>query len=333
MESAPTTVSVLLPVRNGSATIARAIDSILAQTLQDWELIIVNDGSTDDTAAALAGFDDPRITIIDQAAMGIVPALNLAVSRARSPFLARMDADDWSAPTRLEKQAAYLSDRPERALVSCLVAHEGNDEQEGYRYHVDRINELLSHEQMAARRFEDAPVAHPSVMLRTSALEEVGGYRNGDFPEDFELWLRLLDRGYMFAKLPEVLLHWYDHDARLSRQDARYAPAAFFGQKAAYFKKWHEQQEQQHPIWVCGSGRQVRQRVAQLEEAGLPIAGLVDVKEAGPGTTWPVIGYEELSRESHPLLISLIGDREGKKRLEVFAHERGYTEGKDFWFM
>ena len=333
MNTASPIVSVLLPVRNGAKTINRAIDSIIKQSLHDWELIVVDDGSEDATPALLQDYSDTRVRVLSQPPLGIVAALNRAAAAASAPYLARMDADDWSAPGRLEKQLRYLNERSNRALVSCLVAHEGAHDQEGYRHHVDRINTLLSHEQMAARRFEDAPVAHPSVMMRKSVFDAVGGYREGDFPEDFELWLRMLDAGYRFAKLPEVLLHWYDHDSRLSRSDARYSQEAFFHQKALYFKRWHARNAPGTPLWICGSGRLVNQRIRLLEEAGLPIAGQVDVKKPDAGDPRNIIAYEALQPAAHPLLLSLIGDRKGKQRLEAFARQRGYVEGKDFWFL
>src|SRR5207302_689224 len=110
-------ISVLLPVRDGARYLREALASVLAQTLADFELLVVDDGSEDETPAILAGVADGRLRAIRQDRLGLVAALNRGIEEARAPLLARMDADDVSLPERLERQAAYLDARPEVALV------------------------------------------------------------------------------------------------------------------------------------------------------------------------------------------------------------------------
>lgn len=329
----PIAVSVLLPVRNGAGTIMHAVQSMLQQDLSSLELIVVDDGSNDETSTLLEAVADPRLRLLRQKPQGIVAALNHGLSVVRAPYIARMDADDWSPPERLRLQATYLDAHPEVALVSSLVKHLGSPDQEGYAQHVSRINRLLTHEQMAQARFEDAPVAHPSVMLRTAVLQEAGGYQAGDLPEDYELWLRLLDQGYRFAKLPETLLHWADHPTRLSRTDSRCRQEAFYKIKACYFLQWYQQQASQPPVWVCGRGRQVRQRIRPFIAAGLELAGYIDLKPAGPGTPQPVIVYDEVVLSKQALVLSFVSDRKGKALIIRFFEQKGYIQGVNFWQM
>src|ERR1700693_4176803 len=115
--TAPPLVSIILSVRNGAADLPKAVDTILAQTFRDFELIPINNGSTDGTAAVLDGLRDPRVKVIHQQDMGLAAALNRGIALARGRYIARQDHDDWAAPTRLEKQVALLEGQPDHAMV------------------------------------------------------------------------------------------------------------------------------------------------------------------------------------------------------------------------
>lgn len=238
--SATPTVSVLLPVRNAAGTIARAVAGVRAQTRTDWELVAVDDGSTDGTRELLrrAAAEDARIRLLEQPPLGLVAVLNAGLAVARGRFIARLDADDECHPGRLAAQAACLEAEPEVGLVSCWVGFGGDrTANAGYALHVDWLNALVTPEQIVLNRFVESPLAHPSVMFRRELVERHGGYRDGDFPEDYELWLRWLEAGVRMAKVPRELLTWHDAPGRLSRTDPRYDPEAFFRVKAGYIAK------------------------------------------------------------------------------------------------
>ncbi|MCK5797013.1 MAG: glycosyltransferase, partial [Deltaproteobacteria bacterium] len=223
-------MSVLLPVRDGAETLGAALDSLAAQTLTDHEVIVVDDGSRDATADIAAAYvaRDDRVRLVQTPPRGIVSALNTGLARVQAPFLARMDADDLCLPERLALQRRWLMRRRDLVGVGSLVESFGEGaETEGWRRYIRWLNSRLTARDIARDLLVESPLAHPSVTLRMEALRAVGGYRDFDGPEDYDLWLRLARAGGRFAKVPRVLLRWRDHAARLTRKDGRYRPEAF----------------------------------------------------------------------------------------------------------
>ena len=154
-------ISVVLPVHNAAATVARAVASVQAQTFADWELLAVDDGSTDATRQTLLELaeSDPRIRVLDIARAGIVAALNAGLAASTAPFIARMDADDEAYAGRLAAQHDYLLTHPDIGVASCLVDFGGDRaESEGYARHVDWLNSLITPEQISLNRFVERDV-------------------------------------------------------------------------------------------------------------------------------------------------------------------------------
>lgn len=329
-------ISVVMPAWNAAATVEAAVASMLAQTCHDFELIVIDDGSTDDTAARIAAFDDPRIVLLRRPHGGIVAALNAGLAIARGRYIARMDADDVSMPTRLAKQAAMLDAEPELGLVSCLVAHEAapGEETTGYALYVEWINSLVSHEAIALNRFVESPLAHPSVMFRRTLIEAHGGYRDGPFPEDYELWLRWLEAGVRMAKVPEPLLVWTDLPGRLSRTHDNYAVEAFYAIKATYLATWLARHNPRHPeLIVWGAGKTSRRRSVHLEAHGCRIVGYVDIDPKRRGKTvrgMPIVLPDDFSGPDFGFIVSYVGKRGARELIRGWLAERGYVEGTHF---
>ena len=329
-------VSVVLPACNAAATIARAVASIQSQTLRDWELVALDDGSKDATRFILIEMAqlDPRIRVL-RTKSGIAGALNAGIAAATGEYIARMDADDESAPERLEKQAAFLAARPDVGVVGCRVEFGGDRARsEGYALHVDWVNSLLTPEEIAANRFVESPFAHPSVMFRRALVEEHGGYRKGDFPEDYELWLRWMDLDVKMAKLPETLFTWHDLPGRLSRTDPRYSPEAFYKLKAHWIAEWLKRElPPERAVWVWGAGRPTRQRAAHLSAEGVKIAGYVDVdakktdKKVG-GV--PVVAPDRLPAKEASFVLGYVGTRGARDYIRSVLVKSGRHEGRDF---
>lgn len=329
-------VSIVLPVRNGAATLPRALTSLQTQTWRDWELIAVDDGSCDGTGEILAAAArrDTRMRVIRASQPGLVPALNAGLSIAGGGFIARMDADDESHPDRLTEQMAMLRREPSLNVVGCHVEYAGDRATaRGYALHVDWLNSLVTPEQIVLNRFIESPHAHPSVIFRRVMVDRHGGYREGDFPEDYELWLRWLDAGVRMAKVPRALLTWHDSPARLSRTDARYAPDAFYQVKAPWIARELERSAGGRAIWIWGAGRPTRGRAGELGKHGVRIAGYIDIDPRKTGRKVggvPVVAPDGLPEPGAVFVLGYVATRGARDLIRAELTRRHYVEGRDF---
>jgi glycosyltransferase involved in cell wall biosynthesis len=332
-------ITVLLPTHNALPTLPRAVESIRAQTIPGWELLIIDDGSTDDSAAWLDSIasQDVRIRVVHTPHGGLVAALNHGLEIAEGEWIARMDADDESYPERFADQAALLESDPTLGLVGCRVAFGGDPRTSGgYARHVDWLNSLVTPEQIALERFVESPFAHPSVLFRRACVEQHGGYRAGSFPEDYDLWLRWLEAGVRMAKTPQVGLRWNDPPQRLSRTDPRYATDAFFRLKAGYLAGWlNAHVPTGRPLLIWGAGRPTRQRAALLETHGRSIAGYIDIDPAKIGRRLQgrtVIAPSNLPPPGAVFVIGYVTNPGARDLQRALLENRGYEEGRDFLF-
>jgi hypothetical protein len=207
-------VSIIMPVRNGERYLQQAMSSILAQSLAEFELIIINDGSTDGTRAILSNYHDPRIIVVDQPQEGLVFSLNFGLAMARGQYIARMDCDDICFPRRIEKQIAFLGKHPEVGILgtACMII-----DSSGRQLHLKKwpTNSIA----LRWASLIDTPFAHPTVVMVRSVLTDNKLLYDQDCHavEDYDLWVRLLNHTNG-NNLCEALLYYRLHeDSQSSR--------------------------------------------------------------------------------------------------------------------
>lgn len=207
-------VSVVLPVYNCPRYVGQAIESVLAQTYQDFELIVIDDGSTDETPNVLRLYKEPRIRIITQSNRGLAGTLNRGIELARGRYIARQDQDDVCFPERLAKQVAFLEANPACALLGTWAEIWIDDTNTDRAHRHPSDNPTLQFELLL-----NNPFVHSSVMIRKSALEQVGAYSTDTGrqpPEDYELWSRIA-RQFEVANIPEILHAYREVQGSMSR--------------------------------------------------------------------------------------------------------------------
>jgi len=220
---------------------------------------------------------DARVRVIERPRLGLVEALTAGVAEARGAFLARQDADDVSVAPRLRASADLLRARPDVDLVATGFEMFRDDGPAGLGMSrwAAWSNGLATEEDVRRERFVESPFAHPSVTLRASALAALGGYREGDFPEDYELWLRLLAAGRHVARLPWTGVRVRDHATRLVRNHPKYRLEAFRALRLRHLRA--EFLRPGEPVLVVGGGRVAKLWLADLSAAGIVVAALLDL--------------------------------------------------------
>ena len=209
------TVSVVMSAYNAGLYLAEALESILKQTYGDFECIVIDDGSTDDTLAILRAYArrDDRLRVSSRENRGLIASLNEGIDLARGELIARMDADDVALPRRLERQVDRLRQTGDVVALGTrivLIDQAGRP--------LKRWNHRLVHEEIVARllRGDGSALTHPTVMMRREAVMAVGGYdERFEAAEDFDLYLKLSEVGRL-ENLDEVLLYWRQHPASVN---------------------------------------------------------------------------------------------------------------------
>ncbi len=322
-------VSVLIPCYRERELLARAIDSVKRQTLTDWQLVLVaNNADTEtESVARRCAEDDRRIDVFSEPEPGIAHALNTGLKFCRGEYIARLDADDAMPEDRLALQARFLDEHPAIGLVSGQIRFI-SENAEGYDAYVAQINSWQTEEEIRRYRFVESPVAHPSVMFRRSLIESQGNYSTAAIPEDYELWMRWLTAGVRFAKIPEVVLDWYDSPGRLSRTHDNYARRAFDRVRMEHLLRVLPDLLKGRPLWVCG-GKYARKKAAWLSQHGMPVTGIVDLVPRRL-THFASLTYAELPPPGLLFLLSMVSNRGGYRIVERVLTQRGYKHDEDF---
>jgi glycosyltransferase involved in cell wall biosynthesis len=329
-------VSIVLPFRNEAAHVAECLESIRRQTLESWELLAIDDGSDDESPAIVHRFaeGDARVRLVRPGRVGLVGALNLGIAEARAPLVARMDADDVMHPDRLRAQRDFLAENPGAALAACRVELFPEERvQAGYREYVRWQNECVLPEQIAANIYVESPFAHPSVMARAEVLRALGGYADGPFPEDYELWLRMHAAGHAMAKVPRTLLSWRERDERTSRVDARYGRTAFDRLRARFLARDPRLNGGRERV-VWGAGRKTRLRAKRLMDEGMRPMAWIDIDPRKIGhTVWdlPVHPPEWLATaRPRPFVLVYVTSHGARELIAPRLAAMGYAPGEDW---
>lgn len=326
-------ISILMPVRNEERYLQAALDSLYRQTCNAWELIAVDDGSSDHTAAILAeaARRDRRVMVIRREGGGLVAALNAGLEACRAPLLARMDGDDICHPRRLELQTAYLKAYPDTGLVACNFRHfPRSDIKQGMIDYESWQNTLTEHSLIIRDLFIESPFVHPSIMVQRVILEQLGGYHDSGWPEDYDLWLRMAAAGIKFARLPQTLLFWRDHPERATRTMDEYALQAFRLCKCHHLLIGFLKNSRD--IVIAGAGLEARAWQRLLAAADVTVSTWLDVDPRKIGRILhnaPVISPDELHLNGRKMIVA-IGVRGAREQFRKVAQRRGWHEDMDF---
>lgn len=331
-------VSVVVPVRNGAGYLSQALASLDRSRGVRFETVVVDDGSRDETPVLLQAWSagHPARRWMRTEARGLVPALNLGLALARAPSVARLDADDVVHPERLQRQL-HAARRFGWAVVGSGVrCFPTQSISGGLRRYETWQNGLLTPASLLAERFVESPFVHPSVLLDREAVLSVGGYRDVGWPEDYDLWLRLMAAGAPVGKVPAVLTFWRDHGARLTRTAAHCSAEAIAACKASHLCSGPLASRER--VFIAGTGDDGKRMARALTRRGRTPDAFLDINPRRIGQR--IAGVPVTTLESvrdrlgdGALVLVAIGEAGRRAGLRTYFTSHGLREPDEFLFV
>lgn len=326
-------ISVVMPVHNAGDYLSPAVKSILQQSYPHIEFIIVDDHSTDGAFEKLA-IDDQRVKLVSATKRGVVHAMQQGVQQAKGEFIARMDADDEALPHRLETQLNFLNNSPGVGIVAAQVEIFSDTKiDEGFQLYQNWLNSLCSAEQIKKELFIESPLPNPTVMFRRDVYQQLGGYHDSHWAEDYDCWLRADRLNIKMAKPQGILLRWRDHGKRLTHTDNRYSQDNFRKAKAHYLA---QSQLRDKDIIIWGTGPIGMHFCDLLQEQGVNVKGFIEINPRRIGgikrdlPVWPMDVIDTLKDE---VIIGAVGSRGARQKIRDYLVNKDMLEGKQFIFV
>ncbi len=325
-----------MPVKNAGKYLHECLSSIRRQTLSFWELIVVDDGSTDNTREILEqhASGDARIFVFQNPDSGITPALSLALDHCRGEFITRMDGDDIMPENRLELMTEAISRLPQKTVVTGRVKYFGTEPvSEGYISYQNWLNERTKLDDHWQWIYRECVIASPNWMCRTSDLREIGGFAPLSYPEDYHLVLRWFACGFSIHSLSETTLLWREHPERTSRNSELYDQNHFFRLKISHFLK-HTLQKHELVLWGTGTKGRLTAAILNNHHQAFTWMDLSPEKyrEGIQGTSVSHFSHIE-QMKAIKLLIAVYPPEKERIKLEKYLGSLGLKMGRDFWYL
>ncbi len=262
-------VSILIPFKNTDQYLAECLESIINQTYTNWELIIVDDHSTDTSYNLVQSFStkEPRINLFRNKGSGIIPALQLAYTQAQGVFITRMDSDDVMHQLKIDTLVNKLLTHGEQHVATGLVHYFSEDGiSDGYRKYENWLNQLTRTGSNYNEIYKECVIPSPCWMVFKKDFDRVGAFNSDRYPEDYDLTFRFYEHNLKVIPCDTVLHYWRDYGSRASRTDTNYAQNSFIDIKLHYFLKLNKDSNRPLVLWGAGKrGKQIAQRLIQLE--------------------------------------------------------------------
>jgi len=264
-------ISIVMPVKNTALYLKECLNSIINQTETNWELLAVNDHSTDGTFEILEQFaqQDKRIQIFNNNGSGIIDALRLAYSKSKGHYITRMDADDVMPKNKLTALKSLLLKNGNGFVATGLIKYFadypiGN----GYQKYQDWLNSLTTNGTNFSEIYKECVIPSPCWMVSRQDFEKCDAFRPNRYPEDYDLAFRFYKNNLKVIPCNQILHHWRDYDHRTSRTDDNYANNTFLDIKLHYFLSLDYQEEKTIVLW--GAGKKGKYIAKQLTKQNIP---------------------------------------------------------------
>ena len=315
-------VSIIMPVKNAASFLSETLQSILKQSYSNWELITINDHSTDQSASILKKYADthPHIQLLPNHGNGIIDALQTGYQSSKGMLITRMDADDLMTPDKLTLMVNSLISKGSGYVTTGWVHYFSETTLgEGFIKYEEWLNHLTTNSQNFSEIYKECCIPSPCWMVWKSDFEKCGGFNSNIYPEDYDLVFRFYQHQLKVIGIQKVLHHWRDYSTRTSRTHEHYADSSFIDIKVRYFLRLSYLNHRPLILWGAGSKGK---RVAQLlQKEGVPFTWICD----NPKKIGKEIYGEKL------LAFDALDDYENAQSMVTVANPKAQTEIKRFF--
>jgi len=329
-------ISILLPVFNAAPYLRACLTSIREQSFKDWELLAVNDYSTDESALILAEFAavDTRISFFNNQEKGIIPALRLAFHHSRGEFITRMDADDLMPIHKLAYlHEALLKKGPGYVVTGRVAYFSDTGLGDGYKKYETWLNGLADQHTYFEDLYRECVLPSPAWLIHRTDLMAAGAFDAGRYPEDYDLCFRFYEQNFKIIGIPETVHLWRDHSDRTSRNNPIYADQNYLELKLFWFLKLHYNPERSFAIWGAGKKGKFMARYFLKQKCDFHWM-TNNSKKQGIKIYEQILASPEMLNAKKDLMILIaVATPSARKEIEVFLNKKNKQRGKDyFWF-
>ncbi|NDV15039.1 glycosyltransferase [Muricauda sp. TY007] len=328
-------VSIIIPFKNTANFLPECFDSIVNQTYTNWEVLAVNDHSTDESFELLSAYSkkDGRIKVFQNKGMGIIPALQTAYAQSSGSFVTRMDSDDIMKPTRLEVMVnAIVENGIGHVAVGQVKYFSDRGISNGYERYEKWLNQLTSTGNNYDEIYKECVIPSPCWMVHREDFEKCKGFEPQRYPEDYDLTFRFYEHGFKIIPCDQVLHLWRDYDTRTSRTHEHYAQNYFLDIKLHYFIRLDYDDTRSLVVW--GAGFKGKNIAKGLKRQGHDFVWLCDnPKKIGKEIYGKeLVHFEALQELDNPQSIITVANEEAQEEIREYFSELGQSPMQDYFF-
>lgn len=321
-------ISILMPVHNAEKYLVFCLESVVRQTFEDWELIVVDDFSTDNSKIILRNFAEKnsRIKTYENKSKGIIPALALAFENSSGQYITRMDADDIMPPNKLEYLHKIVCQGENIVATGTVRYFSDNTLSDGYLRYQNWLNDVLATGEFEKNIYRECVVASPNWMVHRSCFEKNIQFRNLSYPEDYDLVFQWYKKGYEIIGTNTLTHLWREHGDRTSRNSEIYQQESFFRLKTKYFIQI--ELKSNNKIQLIGAGKKGKLVAQILRENSVEFDWFEYLTENEKSALGSV---ENLSSKCKTILTNWPFDISVQKEIGEFLYSKGMIFGKNIW--
>ena len=328
-------VSILIPFKNTEHYLPECLDSILGQTYLQWEVLAVNDHSTDNSFELLTAYSkkDKRFRVFNNEGSGIIPALQTSYAKATGDFITRMDSDDIMKPDRLLAMVKSLEQKGRgHVAVGQVKYFSDRGISNGYERYEAWLNELTSGGNNYNEVYKECVIPSPCWMAHREDLDKCGAFGSDRYPEDYDLTFRFYEGGLKVIPCSQILHMWRDYDTRTSRTHEHYAQNYFLDIKLHYFLKLDYNETR--PLVVWGAGFKGKTIAKKLLDQGVQFVWLCDnpLKIGKKIYGQELVHFDKLKTLDSPQSIITVANEAAQQEIRVFFGKIGQLPMKDYYF-